>query len=115
VGEVASDVITENRIKPSLMILLVIITTIITFVGTVDVYLNLAASGIFACRYGFGPINETMAMPMLSMVILLLAFPLKGRISTTTLVALYIVGSVIGTYGIGHFQNNVNYPVSLAR
>jgi len=112
---VGSEAKVENRIKPSLMILLVIITAIITFVGTVDVFLNLAAGGIFACRYGFGPTNETMAMPILSMLILLLAFPLRGRISTTTLVALYVVGSVIGTYGIGHFQNNVNYPVSLAR
>jgi len=105
----------EIRIKPSSIVLLVILTAIVTFVGTVDVFLNLASGGIFSCRYGFGPTNETMAMPIFSIVILLLVYPLKGRISTATLVSLYVVGSVIGTYGIGHFQNNVNFPVSLAR
>ncbi len=97
------------------MVLLIVLTVVVTFAGTVSLFLNLSVGGIFGCRYSFGLANETIMVPTFAITILLLAYPLKGKISTTTLTSLYIIGSVIGIYGIGHFQNNVNFPVSIAR
>jgi hypothetical protein len=111
----SEKVVEEFRIKPSLIVLLTLLTIAVTFLGVVSVFLNLSVGGIFACRYSYGPANETIMVPTLAVTILLLVYPLKGRISTATLTSLYVIGSVIGIYGIGHFQNNVNFPVSICR
>ncbi|MBS7612964.1 hypothetical protein KEJ48_01765 [Candidatus Bathyarchaeota archaeon] len=111
----SEKIVEEFRIKPSSMVLLIVLTIIVTFAGTVSLFLNLSVGGIFGCRYSFGPANETIMVPTFAITILLLAYPFKGRISSTTFTSLYVIGSAIGIYGIGHFQNNVNFPVSIAR
>ena len=63
--------------------------------------------GYFGCIYSMGIASIPFTMPTLALMLPLLAFPfrfLKGRLSTTSLAALYILG-LVSSLAIGNFND----------
>ncbi|MBS7612682.1 hypothetical protein KEJ48_00300 [Candidatus Bathyarchaeota archaeon] len=108
----------EFRIKPPLLIALLVLTVLLSFIGTVEIALNGSVGGAFMCRYAWGTVSKTMGIPIMSLLVILLAYPfklLKVKISTSTLVLLYAVGAAVGMYGIGHYETFASFPVGFSR
>jgi|GEM_PF-807174 len=110
--------IEEFKIKPPLLISLAILSVVLSFIGTVEIALNGSVGGAFMCRYAWGTVSKTMGIPIMSLLVILLAYPfrlLKFKISTSPFVLLYIVGAAVGMYGIGHYETFASFPVSFSR
>jgi len=104
--------------KPSLTALLIIAVAILSFIGTIEIALNGSVGSAFMCRYAWGSMNKTMGIPIMSVLLILLAYPFRllgGKISTRTLIYLYLVGMVVSYYGIGHYETFAAFPVGFSR
>ncbi|RLI28315.1 hypothetical protein DRO58_02415, partial [Candidatus Bathyarchaeota archaeon] len=113
-----SDSSEEFRIRSSLVALLIVLTAILSFIGTLEIALNGSVGSAFMCRYAWGTVSKTMDIPLMGFIVILLAYPfklLKGRLSASTLVLLYIVGTTVAMYGIGHYETFACWPVGFAR
>jgi hypothetical protein len=71
----SKEVIEEFRIRPYLLILLIALTAILSFIGTIEIALNGSVGGAFMCRYAWGSINKLMGIPIMSVLLILLAYP----------------------------------------
>jgi len=70
------------------------------------------------CRYAWGTVSKTMDIPIMAFIVILLTYPfklLKSRLSASTLALLYIVGSTVAMYGIGHYETFACWPVGFSR
>jgi hypothetical protein len=108
----------EFRIRPSLIIPLAILAALLSFIGTVEIALNGSVGGAFMCRYAWGTVSKTMGIPIMSLLVILLAYPfrfLKVKMPASTLVLLYTVGAAVGMYGIGHYETFASFPVGFSR
>ncbi|RLI26842.1 hypothetical protein DRO58_05255 [Candidatus Bathyarchaeota archaeon] len=94
----------EEKINWPLWILLAVI---------VNVLANLAQGVLgvqgqfFGCIYSMGIVSIPFTLPTLALMLPMLAFPLrflKGRLSTTSLAALYILG-LVSSMSIGNFND----------
>ncbi|MBS7617245.1 hypothetical protein KEJ25_01315, partial [Candidatus Bathyarchaeota archaeon] len=113
-----SEEIKEFRIKPSLLIPLAILSALLSFIGTVEIALNGSVGGAFMCRYAWGTVSKTMGIPVISLLVLLLAYPFKyfkGKLSPSLLISIYVIGAAVGMYGIGHYETFACWPVGFSR
>ncbi|MEM2849006.1 MAG: DUF6785 family protein, partial [Candidatus Bathyarchaeia archaeon] len=113
-----TEEIKEFRIKSSLLIPLAILSALLSFIGTVEIALNGSVGGAFMCRYAWGTVSKTMGIPVISLLVLLLAYPFKyfrGKLSPSLLISIYIVGAAVGMYGIGHYETFACWPVGFSR
>jgi len=67
----------EFRIRPSLIVPLIILAALLSFIGTVEIALNGSVGGAFMCRYAWGTVSKTMGIPVISLLVLLLAYPFR--------------------------------------
>jgi hypothetical protein len=114
----SKEVIEEFRIRPYLLILLIALTAILSFIGTIEIALNGSVGGAFMCRYAWGSINKLMGIPIMSVLLILLAYPFKfirGKMSVQNLILLYLVGLTVSYYGIGHYETFAAWPVGFSR
>ena len=72
-----SEEVKEFRIRPSLLVPLIILTAVLSFIGTVEIALNGSVGGAFMCRYAWGTVSKTMGIPIMSLLVILLACPFK--------------------------------------
>ena len=49
-----SEEVKEFRISPSLLIPLILLTAVLSFIGTVEIALNGSVGQVFMCRYAWG-------------------------------------------------------------
>ncbi|MEM2352383.1 MAG: DUF6785 family protein [Thermoproteota archaeon] len=109
----------EFKIKHSLIILLAVIVGLLSFIGTVEIALNGSVGSAFMCRYAWGSVSKTMGIPIMSVLLVLLAYPFKflfgGKISIRTLILLYMIGLVTSYYGIGHYETFACWPPGFSR
>jgi hypothetical protein len=113
-----TEEVKEFRIRPSLIIPLAILAALLSFIGTVEIALNGSVGGAFMCRYAWGTVSKTMGIPVISLLVLLLAYPFKyfkGKLSPSFLISIYIVGAAVGMYGIGHYETFACWPVGFSR
>ncbi len=107
--------VAEEKIR---WIPLLLMAAILTFIGTVAIALNGSVGQVFMCRYAWGTFSKTMAVPIMGVIIVLLAYPLKVlglKVSTSTLATLFIVGMVVAYYGIGNYETFACWPPGFAR
>jgi hypothetical protein len=108
----------EFRIKYHLLISLVVLTALLSFIGTIEVALSGSVGGAFMCRYAWGSISHFISLPIMSVLLILLAYPfklLRGKMSLQTLTLLYMVGLTVSYYGIGHYETFAVWPVGFSR
>lgn len=91
-------------------VLILVLSVVLSVIGTVDMALCNITSLSIMCHFTWGIYARTTALPIAPVFLLLLVFPLKRffKISTPTLVSLYIVGLVMSYYG---FQDMVTFAL----
>jgi len=107
--------VSEEKIR---WIPLALLTAILTFIGTTAIAMNGSVGSAFMCRYAWGTFNKTIAVPFMGVIVIMLAYPIKKlglKMSTSTLVTLFVVGMVVAYYGIGNYETFASFPVGYAR
>jgi len=109
----------ETRVNNLPFVILLIVSTILlTFIGTIITQINSAVGGVFMCRFSWGTASpHCVAITYLPFIVFLLAYPLrclKGKITDTTIIFLYILSMTVSWYGIGHFSTIRHWPVGLS-
>jgi hypothetical protein len=91
-------------------VLIIVLSVVLSVIGTIDMALCNITSLSIMCHFTWGIYARTTALPIAPVFLLLLMFPLKRfmKISTQTLVSLYIVGLVMSYYG---FQDMVTFAL----
>jgi len=90
--------------------LILVLSVGLSVIGTIDMALcNVTSLGIM-CHFTWGIYARSSALPIAPVFLLLLMFPLKRiwKVTTPTLVSLYIVGLVMSYYG---FQDMVTFAL----
>ena len=109
----------EFEIKKSYWVPLMVLTVLLSFVGTLLTGICGITGGVgFACTFNIGIYSRPVHIASLSVLLPLFMYPLsklKTRLTPSTLVALYTVGLVVSLYGIGHYEAFALFPVGFTK
>jgi len=100
----------EFKFESKHWILIPLLSLALSIIGTIDMALcNITSLGLM-CHFTWGIFARTTALPIAPVFLLLLMYPLKRahKISTPTLVSVYIIGLVMSYYG---FQDMVTFAL----
>lgn len=105
---------TEVKAEKMRWIPLAILTFVLSIAGTIAVALNGAVGQAFMCSFNWGVYSRPVYLAMFSIILPMLLFPLRKRVSTMTLVSLYTTGLVV-SYTLGHYETFALIPTGFLR